>query len=252
MEIKNKVIVVTGGAGGIGLAIAKEFLNHNPKIIILADISFENINYTNEKIINKKCDISNETQINSLIDKVNKEFGLIDIFCSNAGILTLGDEQSSNEDWSKNWNLHVMAHVYAAKKLIPDMVNRGSGYFVNTSSAAGLLTHIDSVTYSTTKHAAIGFAEWLAITYGKKGIGVSILCPQAVKTSMTEGRENEVSALDGMMEPEFVALEVINAVKNETFLISPHPEVEGYFQNKANNYSRWIGGMQKLRNKLKS
>ena len=252
MEIKNKVIVVTGGAGGIGLAIAKEFLNHNPKIIILADISFENINYTNEKIINKKCDISNETQINSLIDKVNKEFGLIDIFCSNAGILTLGDEQSSNEDWSKNWNLHVMAHVYAAKKLIPDMVNRGSGYFVNTSSAAGLLSHIDSVTYSTTKHAAIGFAEWLAITYGKKGIGVSILCPQAVKTSMTEGRENEVSALDGMMEPEFVALEVINAVKNETFLISPHPKVEGYFQNKANNYSRWIGGMQKLRNKLKS
>ena len=252
MEIKNKVIVVTGGAGGIGLAIAKEFLNHNPKIIILADISFENINYTNEKIINKKCDISNETQINSLIDKVNKEFGLIDIFCSNAGILTLGDEQSSNEDWSKNWNLHVMAHVYAAKKLIPDMVNRGSGYFVNTSSAAGLLSHIDSVTYSTTKHAAIGFAEWLAITYGKQGIGVSILCPQAVKTSMTEGRENEVSALDGMMEPEFVALEVINAVKNETFLISPHPEVEGYFQNKANNYSRWIGGMQKLRNKLKS
>ena len=252
MEIKNKVIVVTGGAGGIGLAIAKEFLNHNPKIIILADISFENINYTNEKIINKKCDISNETQINSLIDKVNKEFGLIDIFCSNAGILTLGNEQSSNEDWSKNWNLHVMAHVYAAKKLIPDMVNRGSGYFVNTSSAAGLLSHIDSVTYSTTKHAAIGFAEWLAITYGKKGIGVSILCPQAVKTSMTEGRENEVSALDGMMEPEFVALEVINAVKNETFLISPHPEVEGYFQNKANNYSRWIGGMQKLRNKLKS
>lgn len=243
---------MTGGAGGIGLAIAKEFLNHNPKIIILADISFENINYTNEKIINKKCDISNETQINSLIDKVNKEFGLIDIFCSNAGILTLGDEQSSNEDWSKNWNLHVMAHVYAAKKLIPDMVNRGSGYFVNTSSAAGLLSHIDSVTYSTTKHAAIGFAEWLAITYGKRGIGVSILCPQAVKTSMTEGRENEVSALDGMMEPEFVALEVINAVKNETFLISPHPEVEGYFQNKANNYSRWIGGMQKLRNKLKS
>ena len=143
MEIKHKVIVVTGGAGGIGLAIAKEFLNHNPKIIILADISFENINYTNEKIINKKCDISNETQINSLIDKVNKEFGLIDIFCSNAGILTLGDEQSSNEDWSKNWNLHVMAHVYAAKKLIPDMINRGSGYFglwhwasVNGSSVA--------------------------------------------------------------------------------------------------------------------
>ena len=252
MEIKNKVIVVTGGAGGIGLAIAKEFLNHDPKIIILADISFENKHDTHEKLINKKCDISNEVEINALIDQVNNEFGLIDIFCSNAGILTLGNEQSSNEDWNKNWNLHVMAHVYAAKKLIPDMVDRGSGYFVNTSSAAGLLSHIDSVTYSTTKHAAIGFAEWIAITYGKQGIGVSILCPQAVKTNMTEGRENEVSALDGMMEPETVALEVIYAVKNEKFLISPHPEVEGYFQNKAKNYSRWIGGMQKLRAKLNS
>jgi NAD(P)-dependent dehydrogenase (short-subunit alcohol dehydrogenase family) len=252
LEIRNKVIVITGGAGGIGLAIAKTFLIEDPKIIILADINFDHVDLKNKKVIYKKCNISNELEVNNLIDDVNDEFGLIDIFCSNAGILTLGDEQSSNEDWSKNWNLHVMAHVYAAKKLIPDMVNRGSGYFVNTSSAAGLLSHIDSVTYSTTKHAAIGFAEWLAITYGKNGIGVSILCPQAVKTSMTEGRENEVSALDGMMEPEFVALEVINAVKNETFLISPHPEVVGYFQNKAKNYSRWIGGMQKLRNKLKS
>ena len=145
-----------------------------------------------------------------------------------------------------------MSHVFAAKKLIPEMLKRGSGYFVNTSSAAGLLSHIDSVTYSTTKHAAIGFAEWIAITYGKRGIGVSILCPQAVKTNMTKGRENEVSALDGMMKPSQIALDVIKAVKEETFLISPHEQVLGYFQNKANNYSRWIGGMQKLRHKLKS
>ena len=252
MEIRNKVIVITGGAGGIGLAIAKMFLTEDPKIIVLADINFDNVDLKNNKVIYKNCNIASESELNNLIDDINDEFGLIDIFCSNAGILTLGDEQSTNEDWNKNWDLHVMAHVFAAKKLIPDMIKRGYGYFVNTSSAAGLLSHIDSVTYSTTKHAAIGFAEWLAITYGKQGIGVSILCPQAVKTNMTEGRENEVSALDGMMEPEFVALEVINAVKNETFLISPHPEVEGYFQNKANNYSRWIGGMQKLRNKLKS
>jgi len=145
-----------------------------------------------------------------------------------------------------------MSHVFVAKKLIPDMIKRGSGYFVNTASAAGLLSHIDSATYTTTKHAAIGFAEWLAITYGKKGIGVSILCPQAVETSMTKGRENEVSALDGMMKPEDVAIDVIKAIKGETFLISPHEEVVSYFQNKANNYSRWIGGMQKLRSKLKS
>lgn len=252
MEITNKVIVVTGGAGGIGLAIAKEFIKEGPKIVILLDISFKNFNFKDEKILCEQCDVTNELSIQNLIDKINLDFGLIDIFCSNAGILSLGSEQTSNEDWSKNWNLHVMSHVFAAKKLLPDMLRRGSGYFVNTASAAGLLSHIDSITYSTTKHAAIGLAEWLAITYGKKGIGVSILCPQAVETAMTKGREKEVSALDGMMKPEDVAIDVINAIKDEVFLISPHDEVVGYFQNKANNYSRWIGGMQKLRQTLKS
>ena len=252
MEITNKVIVVTGGAGGIGLAIAKEFIKEGPKIVILVDISFKNFNFKDEKILCEQCDVTNESSIQNLIDKINLNFGLIDIFCSNAGILSLGSEQTSNEDWSKNWNLHVMSHVFAAKKLLPDMLKRGSGYFVNTASAAGLLSHIDSITYSTTKHAAIGLAEWLAITYGKQGIGVSILCPQAVETAMTRGREKEVSALDGMMKPEDVAIDVINAIKDEVFLISPHDEVVGYFQNKANNYSRWIGGMQKLRQTLKS
>ncbi len=252
MEITNKVIVVTGGAGGIGLAIAKEFIKQGPKIVILVDISFKNFNFKDKKILCEQCDVTNESSIQNLIDKINLDFGLIDIFCSNAGILSLGSEQSSNEDWSKNWNLHVMSHVFAAKKLLPDMLRRGSGYFVNTASAAGLLSHIDSITYSTTKHAAIGLAEWLAITYGKEGIGVSILCPQAVETAMTKGREKEVSALDGMMKPEDVAIDVINAIKDEVFLISPHDEVVGYFQNKANNYSRWIGGMQKLRQTLKS
>ena len=252
MEITNKVIVVTGGARGIGLAIAKEFIKEGPKIVILVDISFKNFNFKDKKILCEQCDVTNESSIQNLIDKINLDFGLIDIFCSNAGILSLGSEQSSNEDWSKNWNLHVMSHVFAAKKLLPDMLRRGSGYFVNTASAAGLLSHIDSITYSTTKHAAIGLAEWLAITYGKEGIGVSILCPQAVETAMTKGREKEVSALDGMMKPEDVAIDVINAIKDEVFLISPHDEVVGYFQNKANNYSRWIGGMQKLRQTLKS
>ena len=175
MEMKNKVVVITGGAGGIGQAIAKALLFEDPKIIVLADISFENFDFKNDKVINKECNVSDQSDLNNLINEVNKKFGLIDIFFSNAGVLSLGDEQSSNEDWDKNWNLHVMSHVFASKKLIPDMLKRGSGYFVNTASAAGLLSHIDSVTYSTTKHAAIGFAEWLAITYGKRGIGVSIL-----------------------------------------------------------------------------
>ncbi len=252
MEINNKVVVITGGSGGIGQSLAFSFINENAKIVILLDINFNNFESKNNNLISKICDVTNEKALTKIIDEINLEFGLIDIFCSNAGVLSLGNEQTSIEDWNKNWNLHVMSHVFAAKKLIPDMLKRGSGYFVNTSSAAGLLSHIDSVTYSTTKHAAVGFAEWIAITYGKQGIGVSILCPQAVKTAMTSGRENEVSALDGMMKPEQVASEVIKAIKEETFLISPHDQVLGYFQNKANNYSRWIGGMQKLRQKLKS
>ena len=252
MEIENKVIVVTGGSGGIGQALATSFIHEKAKVVIVLDINFDNFELGGKKLISKVCDVTNEKELNRIIDEINLEFGLIDIFCSNAGILSLGNEQTCSEDWNKNWNLHVMSHVFAAKKLIPKMLKRGSGYFVNTSSAAGLLSHIDSVTYSTTKHAAIGFAEWIAITYGKQGIGVSILCPQAVETAMTKGRENEVSALDGMMRPEHVALDVIKAIKEETFLISPHEQVLGYFQNKANNYSRWIGGMQKLRQKLKS
>ena len=252
MEIENKVIVVTGGSGGIGQALAVRFVHEKAKVVIVLDINFDNFDSEGNKLISKVCDVTDEKELTRIIDEINDEFGLIDIFCSNAGILSLGNEQTTREDWNKNWNLHVMAHVFAAKKLIPEMLKRGSGYFVNTSSAAGLLSHIDSVTYSTTKHAAIGFAEWIAITYGKQGIGVSILCPQAVETAMTKGREKEVSALDGMMKPEDVALDVIKAIKEETFLISPHDQVLGYFQNKANNYSRWIGGMQKLRKKLKS
>ena len=252
MKIENKVIVVTGGSGGIGQALASSFINNKAKVVILLDITFENFESKNQNLISKICDVTNQKELNSIIDEINMEFGLIDIFCSNAGILSLGNEQTSIQDWNKNWYLHVLSHVFAAKKLIPEMLKRGSGYFVNTSSAAGLLSHIDSVTYSTTKHAAIGFAEWIAITYGKQGIGVSILCPQAVETAMTKGRENEVSAIDGMMKPEQVALDVIKAIKENTFLISPHDQVLGYFQNKANNYSRWIGGMQKLRQKLKS
>ncbi|MDC3072211.1 SDR family oxidoreductase [bacterium] len=252
MEIEEKVIVVTGGSGGIGQALATSFIHEKAKIVIVLDINFDNFKLESNKLISKVCDVTNERELTRIIDEINHDFGLIDIFCSNAGILSLGNEQTTREDWNKNWYLHVMSHVFAAKKLIPEMLKRGSGYFVNTSSAAGLLSHIDSVTYSTTKHAAIGFAEWIAITYGKQGIGVSILCPQAVETAMTKGREKEVSALDGMMRPEQVALDVIKAIKEETFLISPHEQVLGYFQNKANNYSRWIGGMQKLRQKLKS
>ena len=254
MNVKDKRVVVTGAASGIGKALSEAFHQAGAQSIVAVDMNIEGAQETANSVngIAVQANVGKEEDIINVVEKANEHAGGIDIFCSNAGILSLGDEQSSNEDWNKNWNLHVMSHVFASKKLIPDMLKRGSGYFVNTASAAGLLSHIDSATYSTTKHAAIGFAEWLAITYGKKGIGVSILCPQAVKTAMIKGRENEVSALDGMMKPETVAIEVVKAIKNDIFLISPHSEVVGYFQNKANNYARWIGGMQKLRSRLKS
>ena len=146
MEIENKVIVVTGGSGGIGQALASSFINENAKVVILLDINFDNFQSKNDKLISKICDVTNEKAFIRTIDEINIEFGLIDIFCSNAGILSLGNEQTSIEDWNKNWNLHVMSHVFATKKLMPEMLKRGSGYFVNTSSAAGLLSHIDSVT----------------------------------------------------------------------------------------------------------
>ena len=254
MNVKDKRVVVTGAASGIGKALSEAFHQAGAQSIVAVDMNIEGAQETANSVngIAVQANVGKEEDIINVVEKANEHAGGIDIFCSNAGILSLGSEQSSNEDWDKNWNLHVMSHVFASKKLIPDMLKRGSGYFVNTASAAGLLSHIDSATYSATKHAAIGFAEWLAITYGKKGIGVSILCPQAVKTAMIKGRENEVSALDGMMNPETVAIEVVKAIKNDIFLISPHSEVVGYFQNKANNYARWIGGMQKLRSRLKS
>ena len=146
MKIENKVIVVTGGSGGIGQALASSFIHNKAKIVILLDITFDNFESKNQNLISKICDVTNEKELNSIIDEINMEFGLIDIFCSNAGILSLGNEQTSIQDWNKNWYLHVLSHVFAAKKLIPEMLKRGSGYFVNTSSAAGLLSHIDSVT----------------------------------------------------------------------------------------------------------
>ena len=146
MKIENRVIVITGGSGGIGQALANSFVYENAKVIVLLDINFDNFQSKNDKLISKICDVTNEQALIRTIDEINIEFGLIDIFCSNAGILSLGNEQTSIEDWNKNWNLHVMSHVFAAKKLLPEMLKRGSGYFVNTSSAAGLLSHIDSVT----------------------------------------------------------------------------------------------------------
>ena len=193
------------------------------------------------------CDVTDEAEIRALIDAAEARFGPIDLFCSNAGIVLPGGESSPDRDWERSIGVNVLAHVYAARVLVPRMIDRGGGYLLNTASAAGLLTQIGSATYSVTKHAALAFAEWLAITYGEQGVKVSVLAPQAVNTAMTAGIEGGgVAGVDGMIEPEQVADAVVAGLGAESFLILPHPEVLEYFRRKGSDYDRWIRGMQRL------
>ena len=254
MDIERKVVVITGGASGIGKAVGKLMVNKGADKVFLADLNENLLNKTAEEIgaIPIVCDVSNEESVKALVNEVTLQTKVIDIFMSNAGIYVEGDENTLNQEWMRNWSIHVMAHVYAARAVLPGMIKRESGYLINTSSAAGLLTHIDSATYSTTKHAAIGFAEYLSINYGSKGIKVSVLCPQAVKTAMTLGREDSVASVDGMLEPDFLAEVVLQSVYDEEFLILPHPEVLTYMQRKASDYERWLGGMRRFKQRRKS
>ena len=254
MDIERKVVVITGGASGIGKAVGKLMVNKGADKVFLADLNENLLSKTAEEIgaIPIVCDVSNEESVKALVNEVTLQTKIIDIFMSNAGIYVEGDENTLNQEWMRNWSIHVMAHVYAARAVLPEMIKRESGYLINTSSAAGLLTHIDSATYSTTKHAAIGFAEYLSINYGSKGIKVSVLCPQAVKTAMTLGREDSVASVDGMLEPDFLAEVVLQSVYDEEFLILPHPEVLTYMQRKASDYERWLGGMRRFKQKRES
>ena len=254
MDIERKVVVITGGASGIGKAVGKLMVNKGADKVFLADLNEKLLNKTAEEIgaIPIVCDVSNEESVKALVNEVTLKNRVIDIFMSNAGIYVEGDENTLNQEWMRNWSIHVMAHVYAARAVLPGMIKRESGYLINTSSAAGLLTHIDSATYSTTKHAAIGFAEYLSINYGSKGIKVSVLCPQAVKTAMTLGREDSVASVDGMLEPDFLAEVVLQSVYDEEFLILPHPEVLTYMQRKTSDYERWLGGMRRFKQRRES
>ena len=248
MELKDKIIVVTGAASGIGRAMALRFHEEGAKKIVCADINLAGAEETAKKVdgVAVEVDVSREKDIAELIKATEKDIGPIDLFCSNAGISIRGGVDVSNDDWQRIWDINVMSHVWAARHLVPRMAKRGGGYLLNTSSAAGLLNQIGSAPYGVTKHAAIGIAEWIALTHGDEGIKVSVLCPQSVRTEMTRGREGHVAAIDGMLEPEPVAEDVVKAIRDETFLVLPHPEVLGYMRSKTENYDRWIGGMRKL------
>jgi NAD(P)-dependent dehydrogenase (short-subunit alcohol dehydrogenase family) len=248
VELKDKIVVVTGAASGIGRALCVRFAAEGAKAIVAADRDEAGAKATAEMVGGRafRTDVSQEADIQALIDTVEAEVGPIDLFCSNAGIGVGGGAETPNADWQRIWDINVMAHVWAARHLVPLMAARGGGYLMNTASAAGLLSQIGSAPYAVTKHAAVGLAEWLAITHGDQGIKVSVLCPQAVKTAMTAGNPDGVASIDGMMEPDFLADVVVQSLEKEEFLILPHPEVLTYMRNKTNDYGRWIGGMRKL------
>ena len=248
MNLKDRIIVVTGAAGGIGRALAQRFAREGAKLIVCADRDEAGAKATADSVggVAFKVDVSREADIKSLIETVEADHGPIDLFCSNAGIGVSGGAEAADEDWQRIWDINVMAHVWAARYLVPLMKARGGGYLLNTASAAGLLSQIGSAPYAVTKHAAVGLAEWLAITHGDDGIKVSVLCPQAVRTAMTAGNPDGVASVDGMMEPETLADMVVPALEAEDFLILPHPQVLDYMRKKTADYGRWIGGMRKL------
>jgi NAD(P)-dependent dehydrogenase (short-subunit alcohol dehydrogenase family) len=254
MRVNDKVVVVTGGASGIGRAMARRFKAEGATKVIVADLDAEGAAAVAQEIDGEAhgIDVSNESQIISLIDDTENRFGPIDLFCSNAGIGAGRGLDEPDDVWQTIWDVNLMSHVYAARNLVPRMVARGGGYLLNTASAAGLLSQVGSVTYAVTKHAAVALAEWIAITHGHEGIKVSVLCPQAVRTAMTAGNEAGVASVDGMIEPEQVADTVVEALDEERFLVLPHPEVLEYMRRKTGDYDRWLKGMQKLNERYNS
>ncbi|MEJ6023546.1 SDR family oxidoreductase [Ramlibacter sp. PS4R-6] len=248
MDIRGKVAVVTGGASGIGAAISKRFAQDGAKGVVVADLNLERAQGVAKEFggLAVRCDVSREADIQALVAQARQRYGQVDIFISNAGILgTPGDITLEDALWQKMWEVHGMAHVWAARAVVPEMLERGEGYFLVTASAAGLLNIVESPPYGVTKHAAVAIAEWLRIAYGRRGLRVSCLCPQSVATDMTANGTGSAS-VDGVLSAEQVAADVVATMREEKFLVLPHPEVLEYFRRKGQDYDRWLGGMQKV------
>lgn len=258
MKIRDRIVVVTGGADGIGAGLARRFAREGAKKVVVADRNFAGAEKVAAEIggLAFACDVSKEDHVKALVAETERLAGPIDLFCSNAGIGDFGESfddatSAANAQWQRGWDVNVMAHVYAARACLPGMIERGSGYFLNTASAAGLLNQIGNAVYGVTKHAAVGFAEILAITHRDQGIRVSVLCPQAVDTPLLRAGGEGAQHVDGVLTPDEVAAIVVDAVDREIFCILPHPQVAGYMRRKTEDYDRWIGGMAKFRRALK-
>jgi len=254
MEVDGRVVVVTGAARGIGRALARAFSVAGAAGVVVADIDGHGAESVAREIKGTavSCDVADESSVRAMVAKAESTYGRIDIVCSNAGIAVGGGPEAANEDWQRIWGVNVMSHVLIARHVLPGMLARREGYLVGTISAAGLLNHVFAAPYGATKAAALSFFEWLAIAHGDDGIRVSCLCPQGVRTDMlaAESRLGLEFLTANAVEPEQVADVVIDGIRQEKFLILPHPEVAEYFQRKATDYDRWLNGMRRMRKRV--
>lgn len=258
MDVAGKVVVVTGGASGIGLAMCRAFAAAGARGVVVADLDAAACDRVAAELgpVGLACatNVADAAQVQALVDRASARFGQVDVFCSNAGVISRVDQDAPIADWQRHWDVNLMAHVHAANAVLPQMLARGEGYLVQTASAAGLLSQVNAAPYTVTKHAAASFAEWLSIAYGDAGIRVSCLCPQGVMTPMLMGadaRSGRPSFLkDGAVTPEAAAQAVIDAMRDERFLILPHPEVLSFWQRKTADIDRWLRGMRRLRAKV--
>ena len=251
MELHDKVAVITGGSGGIGQAMASAFLAQGARAVVIADLDEGCVQASAAEIgcDGLVCDVTDEADVRRLVNFTLEKYGSVDLYCSNAGASGSGSgvlTDVADEVWQQQWELHVMAHIYAARALLPSMIEQGSGYILITASAAGLLAAMGSGPYTVTKAAAIKLAEAIAITHGDDGIKVAVLCPQGVNTAMAPKSLGD-GQTDGIIEPEAVADVVVDSLREERFHVLPHPEVEEYVRRKGNDIDRWISGMQRLR-----
>ncbi|MFV0257961.1 MAG: SDR family oxidoreductase [Acidimicrobiales bacterium] len=261
MDLADRVVVVTGGGSGIGEALARAAAAAGARHVVAADLDGDNAERVAKEVggTGVRLDVRDENAIRALVDDTQSAHGPIDLFCSNAGFVTRGGVEETNERIQAMWEVHVMAHIYAARAVLPSMIARGEGYLLNTASAAGLLTQIGSVSYTITKHAAVALAEWLAITHHHQGIRVSLLAPQAVETNIvanspdqreTEGLVGGVAAGDGIVSADAAAQACLDAIAEERFWVLPHPEVATYVERKATDIDRWLNGMRRFQASL--
>jgi NAD(P)-dependent dehydrogenase (short-subunit alcohol dehydrogenase family) len=253
MKIKDKVVVVTGGASGIGRGLCHRFAAEGPKGIVVSDYNAEGAAKVAEEIggLAVTADVGKEADIRRLVDITSHQYGAIDLFCSNAGIPAAGGAEAPDSVWQRCWDIHVMAHVYAARAVLPSMIERGGGYLLQTGSAGGLLTTLGQAPYAVSKHAAVAFAEWLSITHAHQGIKVSCLCPFGVISGMLPEDSEGIGKLilKTAITPEECADYVVAALEKEEFLILPHPEILDYFKARANNHERWLHHMRREQEK---